>query len=67
MSSTLFNLQNKVALVTGASRGLGQKIAEGLAAQGVKVLAAVSTQSPILKVKVVNRSKYKPTYRMLSQ
>lgn len=42
MSSTLFNLEGKVALVTGASRGLGQKIAQGLAANGVRVICSSS-------------------------
>ena len=31
------NLQNEVALVTGASRGIGQAIAKALAAAGAKV------------------------------
>ena len=37
MSSTLFDLSGKTALVTGASRGLGQAIAVGLAEAGAKV------------------------------
>ncbi|NVK25244.1 MAG: glucose 1-dehydrogenase [Gammaproteobacteria bacterium] len=44
MSSTLFNLEGKIALITGASRGLGQKIAEGLAANGVKVICSSSRE-----------------------
>ncbi|MBZ9613853.1 SDR family oxidoreductase [Rheinheimera maricola] len=38
----LFSLNNKTALVTGASRGLGQAIAIALAAAGAKVLCASS-------------------------
>ena len=40
----LFNLNGKKALVTGASRGLGQKIAEGLAAAGAEVICSSSSQ-----------------------
>lgn len=42
MSSSMFSLSDKVALVTGASRGLGQKIAEGLAAAGAQVICSSS-------------------------
>jgi 2-deoxy-D-gluconate 3-dehydrogenase len=35
-----FDLENKVAIVTGASRGLGMAAARSLAAEGCKILAA---------------------------
>ena len=38
-----FNVSNKVALVTGASRGLGQAIAIGLAEQGAQVICTSSS------------------------
>ena len=40
MSTELFNLSGKVALVTGASRGLGESIAKLLAQQGAHVIVS---------------------------
>src|SRR5215470_5896660 len=37
-------LQDKVAVITGASRGLGQYCAVGYAAEGAKVVVAARTQ-----------------------
>lgn len=37
------NLAGKVALVTGASRGMGREIAENLAQQGAKVVVNYSS------------------------
>ena len=39
---SLFSVKNKVALVTGASRGLGQAIAIGLAKAGATVICSSS-------------------------
>ncbi|HJW55504.1 MAG TPA: 3-oxoacyl-ACP reductase FabG [Burkholderiaceae bacterium] len=39
------NLNNQIALVTGASRGIGQAIARELAKQGAKVIGTATTQA----------------------
>lgn len=43
MSAALFDLTGKVAIVTGASRGLGQGMALALASVGADIIAAAST------------------------
>ena len=41
---SLFNLQGKVAVVTGSSRGIGRSIAHQLAQQGAKVVVSSRKQ-----------------------
>jgi NAD(P)-dependent dehydrogenase (short-subunit alcohol dehydrogenase family) len=48
--STLFRLDGKVAVVTGASRGIGEAIAAALAAQGAKVVLASRKIQDLQKV-----------------
>jgi len=45
-----FQLEDKVAIVTGASRGLGMAAARSLAAEGCKVLAAARTVGDLQKL-----------------
>ena len=44
-----FDLENKVAIVTGASRGLGMAAARSLAAEGCKILAAARSVEDLRK------------------
>jgi 3-oxoacyl-[acyl-carrier protein] reductase len=45
MSAVNMNLEGQVALVTGASRGLGQAIAKSLHAAGAKVIGTATSES----------------------
>ena len=38
MSSDLFSLHGRIALVTGASSGIGRVLAQGLAAAGARIV-----------------------------
>jgi gluconate 5-dehydrogenase len=42
----LFSLENRVAIVTGASRGIGFALAQGLASAGASVIAVARASSP---------------------
>lgn len=49
-SATVFDLSEKVVVVTGGGRGIGQAIARGLAAHGATVVVAGRSKETLLRV-----------------
>ena len=44
----LFNINGKKALITGGSRGIGEMIAAGFLANGVKVYITARKEAPLI-------------------
>ena len=45
----LFNIDGKIALITGGSRGIGEMIAAGFLANGVKVYITARKEAPLIE------------------
>lgn len=54
--TSLFSLEGKVAIVTGASKGIGESIARGLAEQGAKVIVSSRSQEAVDEVAAAFRA-----------
>lgn len=50
MTSNLFNLEGKVAVITGSTKGIGRSIAETLAQHGAKVVISSRKEGPCADV-----------------
>ena len=57
--SQLFNVSGKVAIVTGGSRGIGEMIAAGFLANGVKVYVTARKEAALIEKAKELSDKYK--------
>lgn len=50
MTARLFDLEGRIAVVTGASSGIGRRLAQGLAASGAKVVAVARRETALQRL-----------------
>ena len=62
----LFSVKDKIVLVTGGSRGIGEMIAEGFIANGAKVYITSRKESDIKETATKLKEKYGGTCEPIS-
>ena len=52
------NLNNKTALITGASKGIGKSIAESMAEEGCNLIISARSEDKLIKLKADLQEKH---------
>jgi len=64
MSASLFNLEGKVAVITGGTTGIGRALSLGLADAGAEVIATARRQQPIDEIAAEIEARGRKTLRL---